>query len=204
MRAQPLITPMHRGRLPACSCRHPLPGVDGPERPSGRTALPSGVTPSTIMSPAPSHPGPRTEIRPGARAHAPTPSAATAPVKRSALGPAGRPRRGDRAPPPALNQAITGRSRDPQQRQHGSRACRVVPAQIRSSAPGDSARAADTTRSQSSQRRLSPARGCPCRLRVHERPQFSDREGHLSPRNGATISRVSALATTGTNSKVTS
>ena len=55
-----------------------------------------------------------------------------------------------------------------------------------------------------SQRRLSPARGCPYRLRVHERPRTSDREGHLSPRNGATISRVSALATTGTNSKVTS
>ena len=102
MRAQPLITPMHRGRLPAASCRHPLPGVDGPERPSGRTAF-CGITPATIMSPTRSHPGPRTEIRPGARAHAPSDSAATAPVKRSALGPPGRPR-GDRAPPPTLDQ----------------------------------------------------------------------------------------------------
>ena len=60
---------MHRGRLPAYSYRHPLPGVDGPERPSGRNAPPSGITPSTIMSPTRSHPGPWTEIRPGARAH---------------------------------------------------------------------------------------------------------------------------------------
>ena len=86
MRAQPFITPMRRGRLPTCSCRHPLPGVGGPERPSGRTALPSGVTPSPIMSPARSHPGPWTEIRLGARAHAPSDSAGTAPVKRFALG----------------------------------------------------------------------------------------------------------------------
>jgi hypothetical protein len=66
MRAQPFITPMHRGRLPAASCRHL--SVDGPERPSGRNAV-CGITPSTIMSPTRSHPGPRTEIRPGARAH---------------------------------------------------------------------------------------------------------------------------------------
>jgi hypothetical protein len=109
MRAQPFVTPMHRGRLPACSCRHPLPGVDGPERPSGRNASFGGITalcgttPSTIMSPTRSHPGPWTEIRLGARAHAPSDSAATAPVKRSALGPPGRPR-GDRAPPPTLDQ----------------------------------------------------------------------------------------------------
>jgi len=102
MRAQPLITPMHRGRLPTCSRRHAR--VDGPERPSGRTASTCGITPSTIMSPTRSHPGPRTEIRLGARAHTPVPaSAATAPVKRFALGPPGRPR-GDRAPPPALDQ----------------------------------------------------------------------------------------------------
>jgi hypothetical protein len=100
MRAQPSITPMHRGRLPTCSCRHL--SVDGPERPSGRNAS-CGITPSTIMSPTRSHPGPWTEIRLGARAHAPSDSAGTAPVKRSALGPPGRPR-GDRAPPPALNQ----------------------------------------------------------------------------------------------------
>ncbi len=101
MRAQPSLTPMHRGRLPAGSCRHPHQGVDGPERPSGRNAV-CGITPATIMSPARSHPGPWTEIRPGARAHTLSfGSAVPAPVKRSALGPAGRPR-GDRAPPPAL------------------------------------------------------------------------------------------------------
>jgi len=100
MRAQPFITPLRRGWLPAASCRHAR--VDGPERPSGRNAS-CGITPSPIMSPTRSHPGPRTEIRLGARAHAPSDSAATAPVKRFALGPPGRPR-GDRAPPPALNQ----------------------------------------------------------------------------------------------------
>jgi hypothetical protein len=100
MRAQPFVTPMHRGRLPTASCRHF--SVDGLERPSGRNAF-CGITPSTIMSPARSHPGPRTEIRPGARAHAHSNSADTAPVKRFTLGPAGRPG-GDRAPPPALNQ----------------------------------------------------------------------------------------------------
>jgi hypothetical protein len=91
MRAQPLITPIHHGRLPAVSRRHPLPGVDGPERPSARSAF-RGITPATIMSPTRSHPGPRTEVRPGARAHAPSHSAATAPVKRHALGPASHPR----------------------------------------------------------------------------------------------------------------
>jgi hypothetical protein len=75
MRAQPSLTPMHRGRRPACSCRHPLTGVDGPERPSGRSAF-SGITPPTIMSPTRSHPGPWTEIRPGARAHHPAPATA--------------------------------------------------------------------------------------------------------------------------------
>ena len=67
VRAQPLITQMRRGRLPACSCRHDL--VDGPERPSGRNASPSGITPSNIMSPARSQPGSWTEVRLGARAH---------------------------------------------------------------------------------------------------------------------------------------
>ena len=66
MRAQPFTTPMHRGRLPACSCCHAR--VDGPERPSGRNAF-CGITPSTIMSPTRSHPGPWTEIRLGACAH---------------------------------------------------------------------------------------------------------------------------------------
>ena len=55
------------------SCRHPL-GVDGPERPSGRNAPPSGITPSTIMSPTRRPAGSWTEIRPGARAHHTHPS----------------------------------------------------------------------------------------------------------------------------------
>ena len=67
MRAQPSLTPMRRGRLLPCSCRHAR--VDGPDRPSGRNAFPSGITPSTIMSPTRSHPGSWTEIRLGARAH---------------------------------------------------------------------------------------------------------------------------------------
>jgi transposase len=51
VRAKPLVTQMRRGQLPACSCRHAR--VDGPERPSGRNASPSGIPPSHIMSPAP-------------------------------------------------------------------------------------------------------------------------------------------------------
>ena len=47
--ALPSLTPMPRGRLPARSCRHDH--VDGLHRPSGRNASPSGITPSTIMSP---------------------------------------------------------------------------------------------------------------------------------------------------------
>jgi hypothetical protein len=72
MRARPSLTPMHRGRLPACSCRQH--SLDGPERPSGRNAF-CGITPSTIMSPTRSHPGPWTEIRLGARAHHTRPNA---------------------------------------------------------------------------------------------------------------------------------
>jgi hypothetical protein len=67
MRAKPFVTKMRRGRLPARSCRHVR--VDGPDRPSGRNASPSGITPSTIMSPARCSYGSRTEIRLGARAH---------------------------------------------------------------------------------------------------------------------------------------
>jgi hypothetical protein len=66
VRAKPFVTPMRRGRLLPCSCRHVR--VDGPDRPSGRNAFPTGITPSTIMSPAPCQ-GSRTEIRLGARAH---------------------------------------------------------------------------------------------------------------------------------------
>jgi hypothetical protein len=43
--------------------------VDGPERPSGRNASPSGITPSNIMSPPRNQPGSWTEVRLGARAH---------------------------------------------------------------------------------------------------------------------------------------
>jgi hypothetical protein len=68
VRAQPFINQMRRGRLPAGSCRHVR--VDGPERPSGRNASPSGITPSNIMSPTPEPTrGSRTEVRLGARAH---------------------------------------------------------------------------------------------------------------------------------------
>jgi hypothetical protein len=59
---------MHRGQLHARSCRHD-PFVDGPYRPSGRTAYTSGITPPTIMSPTRSQIGPSTEIRLNARAH---------------------------------------------------------------------------------------------------------------------------------------
>ena len=67
VRAKPFVNQMRRGRLPAGSCRHHQ--VDGPERPSGRNASPSGITPSNIMSPARSQPGSWTEVSPGARAH---------------------------------------------------------------------------------------------------------------------------------------
>jgi hypothetical protein len=65
VRATPPALTMTCGRLPDCSRRHGTT-LDGPERPSGRTAT-CGITPSTIMSPAPNRP--RTEIRLGARAH---------------------------------------------------------------------------------------------------------------------------------------
>ncbi len=68
VRVKPSQSPMRRGQFPACSRRHVR--VDGPERPSGRNAYPhSGITPSTIMSPARHTAGSRTEIRLGARAH---------------------------------------------------------------------------------------------------------------------------------------
>ena len=68
VRAKP-FTQMRRGRLPARSCGHDRTIVDRPDRPSGRNASPSGLTPSTIMSPARSRHGSWTEIRLGARAH---------------------------------------------------------------------------------------------------------------------------------------
>jgi hypothetical protein len=72
VRAKPLVTQMRRGRLPAGSCRHAR--VDGPQRPSGRNAYPSGITRSNIMSPVRSQPGPWTEVRLGARAHTTRPA----------------------------------------------------------------------------------------------------------------------------------
>jgi hypothetical protein len=74
---------------------------------SGRNAYPSGITPSTIMSPAHRTAGSWTEIRLGARAHSPTNGASTAPVKRYALGTSDRPA-SDRAPPPALTNNDVG------------------------------------------------------------------------------------------------
>ena len=79
VRAQPFVNPMRRGRLRANSCRHHQ--VDGPERPSGRNASPSGITPSNIMSPARNQPGSWTKVRLGARAHT------TRPVDRARASP---------------------------------------------------------------------------------------------------------------------
>jgi hypothetical protein len=78
VRAKPSFTQMHRGQFPAGSCRHQK--VVGLHRQSGRNASPSGITPSTIMSPTRSNPGSWTEIRLGARAHTtPTPQRAHSP-----------------------------------------------------------------------------------------------------------------------------
>ena len=68
VRARLFVTQMRRGRLHARSCRHDQL-VDGPYRPSGRTAYPRGILPPTIMSPTRSHTGPSTEIRLSTRAH---------------------------------------------------------------------------------------------------------------------------------------
>ena len=86
VRAKPSFTEMRRGQLPPSSCRHPQ--VGGHHRPSGRTASPSGITPSTIMSPTRNHPGSRTEIRLGARAHhTPRPYQPHAPPNHQAVQP---------------------------------------------------------------------------------------------------------------------
>jgi hypothetical protein len=65
--AKPFVTPMRRGQLPACSCRHEY--VAGLQRQSGHNASSNGITPSTIMSPIRSQPGSWTEIRLGVRVH---------------------------------------------------------------------------------------------------------------------------------------
>jgi hypothetical protein len=67
VRARLFVKQMRRGRLLARSCRHDL-FVDGPYRPSGRNAFPSG-TPPTIMSPTRATPRSSTEIRLSTRAH---------------------------------------------------------------------------------------------------------------------------------------
>ena len=87
VRAKPSLTQMRRGQLPPSSCRHQQ--VDGHHRPSGRNASPSGITPSTIMSPTRKHPGSWTEIRLGARAHhnPPRPNRAHSPPDHQAVQP---------------------------------------------------------------------------------------------------------------------
>ena len=68
VRAKPFVTQIAAAGSRQPPARHDL--VDGPERPSGRNASPSGITPSNIMSPAPEPTrGSRTEVRLGARAH---------------------------------------------------------------------------------------------------------------------------------------
>jgi hypothetical protein len=67
VRAKPFVTQMRRGRL------HHAPAATTAwsaliDR-AAATPPPSGITRSTIMSPAPGPPGPWTEIRLGARAH---------------------------------------------------------------------------------------------------------------------------------------
>jgi hypothetical protein len=68
---------MHRGQLPAFSCRHHR--VDVPERTSGRNAYPKRDHPIDHHVAAPPRRGTSTETRPGARAHTPTANQAHAP-----------------------------------------------------------------------------------------------------------------------------
>jgi hypothetical protein len=87
---------MHRGRLPTAAAD--TLSVDGPERPSGRTASSAG-TPHQPSCRRPAARGrSRTEISPGARAHRPSiaPARRLSSASRSAHRP---PHRGDRAPP---------------------------------------------------------------------------------------------------------
>ena len=68
VRAKPFVTQIAAAGSRQSPARHAH--VDGPERPSGRNASPSGITPSHIMSPAPEPTrGSWTEVRLGARAH---------------------------------------------------------------------------------------------------------------------------------------
>ena len=79
VRVKPSLTPMHRGRLPAFSCRHL---VDGLERTSGRNAYPSGIHPIDhhVADPEPTRIADQSKAgRP--RAHNPPIERANAPPK---------------------------------------------------------------------------------------------------------------------------
>jgi hypothetical protein len=78
VRAKPFVTQIAAAGSRHAPARHHQ--VDGPERPSGRNAPPSGITPSNIMSPT-AEPTRRswTEVRLGARAHTRTTDRAHAP-----------------------------------------------------------------------------------------------------------------------------
>ena len=72
---------MNRGQLPARLLpTHPTRG-DGPERLSGRITI-CRNTPSHIMSPTRSQPGPSAEVSLGVRGHTPAPQRAHAPPSR--------------------------------------------------------------------------------------------------------------------------
>ena len=67
-RANPFVTQMRRGQLPASSCRHQH--VDGHHRQSGRNAFPQRDHPHQTSCRRPeANPGSWTEIRLGIRAH---------------------------------------------------------------------------------------------------------------------------------------
>jgi hypothetical protein len=68
VRAQPFVTPMRRGRLPACSRRHTH--VDGPQKTERPQRFPERDHPINhhVAGPA-ANPGSWTEVRLGARAH---------------------------------------------------------------------------------------------------------------------------------------
>jgi hypothetical protein len=68
---------MNRGQLPA-RLLQTRPGGDCPERLSGRNTI-CRNTPSNIMSPTRSQPGPSTEVSLGVRGQTPAPQRAHAP-----------------------------------------------------------------------------------------------------------------------------
>ena len=100
---------MNRGQLPARLLpTHPTRG-DGPERLSGRITI-CRNTPSHIMSPTRSQPGPSAEVSLGVRGHTPAPQRAHAPP------PAGVPPASMPAGDPSRTQTTI-----PQKRQHHPR-----------------------------------------------------------------------------------